>query len=279
VSGRAQEALATATAAIAAGGCDTPRLDAELLLAHVLGVSRERLYSARDLRLDAAAQRALCTAVKRRAQAREPVAYITGRRAFRHLQLAVDSRALIPRPESELLVEAALALPARARVLDVGTGCGAVALALVHERPDLMVSGSDVSREALALARANARRLGLPARFLHADLLAGVHDEFDALLANLPYVAPAQRRALAPEITRHEPPGALFAGDDGLQKIAALTAQLSRFSRLTLVALEVGDGQAEAVAALVRGAGFSRTRIERDLAAINRVVIGEGRRA
>jgi release factor glutamine methyltransferase len=279
VSAGAKEVLAGAAAQLAAGGCDTPRLDAELLLAHVLGVTRERLYSADEPALDPAARRALSDAVRRRASAREPVAYITGKRAFRHLQLAVDRRALIPRPETELLVEAALALPAGARVLDVGTGCGAVALALAQERPDLVVSASDISGDALALARENARRLGLAVRFLRADLLDGVKDEFDALLANLPYVAEAQRSALAPEITRHEPPAALFGGDDGLRAIAALVAQLPRFSRLALVALEVGAGQAQAVAERVRGAGFARVWTQTDLAGINRVVIGEGPRA
>jgi release factor glutamine methyltransferase len=279
VTAPARQALSGATAQLAAGGCDTPRLDAELLLAHVLGVSRERLYAGDDLGLDGAAQRALHESVRRRASAREPVAYITGRRAFRHLNLAVDRRALIPRPETELLVEAALALPAGARVLDVGTGCGAVALALAQERPDLSVTASDISREALALARENARRLGLEVRFVQSDLLGGLRDEFDALVANLPYVAETQRATLAPEITRHEPPAALFGGEDGLAKIAALAAQLPRFARLALVGLEVGAGQAETVAELVRGAGFARARIEADLAGINRVVIGEGPRA
>jgi release factor glutamine methyltransferase len=275
----ARKALSGATARLTAGGCDTPRLDAELLLAHVLGVPREALYAADDLRLDPAAERHLRAAVRRRASAREPLAYITGQRAFRHLQLSVDRRALIPRPETELLVEAALALPAGARVLDVGTGCGAVALALAHERPDLAVSASDVSIEALALARANARALGLDVRLLRSDLLDGVSDEFDALLANLPYVAETERGALAPEITRHEPPLALFGGDDGLREIAALVSQLPRFARLALVAVEVGAGQAQTVAELLRGAGFGRARVEADLAGINRVVIAEGPRA
>ena len=279
MSARVTDALAGATAQIADAGADTPRLDAELLLAHVLGVTRERLYSECDLRLDADAQRALREAVQRRANAREPVAYITGRRAFRDLQLAVDRRALIPRPESELLVEAALALPAGCRVLDVGTGCGAVALALAHERPDLQVSASDISREALALARENARRLALPVRFLRRDLLVGVPDEFDAVLANLPYVAERARPLLAPEITRHEPPDALFAGDDGLRQIAALAAQLAGFSRIGMAALEVGAGQAAAVSRMLSAAGFARVRCQRDLAGINRVVIGEGSRA
>jgi release factor glutamine methyltransferase len=279
VSAPALQALSGVAAQLAAGGCDTPRLDAELLLAHALGVSRERLYGADDLRLDGTAQRGLRESVRRRASAREPVAYITGSRAFRHLNLAVDRRALIPRPETELLVEAALGLPSGACVLDVGTGCGAVALALKHERPDLSLSASDISSEALALARENARELGLALRFVRSDLLDGLGDEFDALLANLPYVAESERGALAPEIARHEPPAALFGGEDGLRTIAALVAQLPRFARLSLVALEVGAGQAATVAGLVHAAGFSQVRIEADLAGINRVVIGEGPRA
>ena len=273
-----REALDGAVTAIAAGGCETPRLDAELLLAHVLGVQRERLLSDGTLLVAGGAVRAYQHAVRRRAIEREPVAYIVGRRAFRHLQLAVDRRALIPRPESELLVEVALALPGGARVLDVGTGCGAIALALKHERPDLRVSASDASAAALELAAHNAARLGLDVRWLHADLLAGVPDSFDALLANLPYVADGERPALAPEISRHEPPRALFAGADGLEVIRALLAQLAPRATVALAALEVGAGQAGAVAEEARGAGFARVRCERDLGGVERVVVGERRR-
>src|SRR5205085_157818 len=129
-----------------------------------------------------------------------------------HIELGVDRRALVPRPETELLVEAALGLPAGAHVLDLGTGSGAVALALKAERPDLQLAGSDVSEAALELARANGARLGLEVRWLRSDLLSGLADEFDAILANLPYVADSERPTLAPEILRHEPPEALFAG-------------------------------------------------------------------
>jgi release factor glutamine methyltransferase len=270
-----REALESAATAIGAAGCDTPRLDAEVLLADVLGVDRARLLTDRELTVAGPAVRAFQEAVRRRAFAREPVAYITGRRGFRHLELSVDRRALIPRPETELLVEVGLTLPTGARVLDVGTGCGAVALALAHERSDLQVTGSDVSADALALARANGERLGLPVRWLQADLLEGVPDEFDAVLCNPPYVAEGERAMLALEILRHEPPGALFAGADGLDAIRALLAQLGARARVGLVALEVGAGQAGATAALVRGAGLPTVRAERDLAGIERVVVGE----
>jgi release factor glutamine methyltransferase len=271
------EALDSAVTAIAAAGCETPRLDAELLLAHVLGTERERLLLDRDLTVVGAAVRDFQQAVRRRAFEREPVAYIVGRRAFRHLWLDVDRRALIPRPESELVVEVALGLPAGTRVLDVGTGCGAIALALKQERADLLVSASDCSADALELARQNARHAGLEVSWLQADLLAAVPDRFEAVLANLPYVSDAERRALAPEILRHEPPGALFAGPDGLRVISALLAQLARRASVATVALEVGAGQAAAVAQLVGQAGFARVRRERDLAGIERVVVGEGR--
>jgi release factor glutamine methyltransferase len=271
----ARDALDGAITAIAAAGCETPRLDAEVLLAHALGVTRERLLTDRGLSVEGPAVRPFQEAVRRRAVEREPVAYITGRRGFRHLELSVDRRALIPRPETELLVEVGLGLPEGARVLDVGTGSGAVALALKEERPDLEVTGSDVSERALALARENGERLGLEVAWLHSDLLEEAPDEYDAVLCNPPYVAEPERMALAPEILRHEPPGALFAGPDGLDTIRALLAQLAGRGRVRLVALEVGAGQAEAVGELMRAAGFPAVRAERDLAGIERVVVGE----
>lgn len=272
---RARDALEGAITAIAAAGCETPRLDAEVLLAHVLGTTRERLITDRDLTVAGPAVRAFQDAVRRRSVEREPVAYIVGTRGFRRLELAIDGRALVPRPETELLVEVGLTLPRGARVLDVGTGSGAIALALKHERPDLDVTGSDVSAPALALAEENARRLGLEARWLRADLLADVPDEFDAVLSNPPYVADSERSRLAPEIVRHEPAGALFAGPDGLSAIRELLEQLAGRAKVGTVALEVGSGQAGQVASMVRAAGFASVRGERDLAGIERVVVGE----
>jgi release factor glutamine methyltransferase len=271
------DALEGAITAITAAGCETPRLDAEVLLAHVLKAPRERLLIDRELVVAGPAVRAFQDAVRRRAVLREPVAYIVGLRGFRHIELAVDSRVLVPRPESELLVEYGLTLPSGLSVLDVGTGSGAIALALKHERPDLRVSAADVSDDALALARENARSLELDVDFIHADLLRGLADEFDAVLANLPYVAESERAALAPEITRHEPPGALFAGADGLDAIRALIAQLVGRERLAFVTLELGAGQAQAVAELLFAAGFEKVECMRDLAGIERVVSGEHR--
>jgi release factor glutamine methyltransferase len=272
-----RDALDGAITAIAAAGCETPRLDAELLLAHVLGVGRAQLLLDPDAAVEGPAVRAFQDAVRRRAVGREPVAYIVGHRGFRRLELTVDHRVLVPRPETELLVEVGLGLPAGARVLDVGTGSGAVALALKDERPDLQVSGSDISSAALELAEANAQALGLDVRWLQADLLADV-GEFDAILSNPPYVAESERATLAPEIVRHEPAGALFAGPDGLSVIRALLDQLAALPDVRFLALEVGAGQAQSVAELTRAAGFDAIRFERDLARIQRVVLAERHR-
>lgn len=267
-----REALDSAVIAISAAGSDTPRLDAELLLADALGVDRAALVMDPAREVAGPAARAFRDLVRRRSAGREPVAYLLGTKGFRHLELEVDRRVLVPRPETELLVEAALDLPGGARVLDVGTGSGAVALALKQERPDLDVTGSDVSDDALDVARANARRLGLTVSFTRADLLEGA-PEADAILSNPPYVAEADRALLAPEVTRHEPELALFAGADGLDVVRRLAAQAGA-SPARFVAVEIGSGQAPAVAALLHGAGFSATEARRDLAGIERVVIG-----
>jgi release factor glutamine methyltransferase len=270
-----RDALDSAMIAITAGGSDTPRLDAELLLAHVLGVDRAALVIDPARPVQGAAVRAFQDAVRRRAVTREPVAYITGVKCFRYLDLHVDARVLVPRPETELLVEVGLELlPAGARVLDVGTGSGAIALALKHERPDLHVTGSDVSAGALEVATANASRLGLDVTFVRADLLDGVPaGELDAVFANPPYIAEAQRAGLPPEIVRHEPPGALFGGPDGLGVVRLLVDALRR-TQVPLAAIEVGASQAGAVGELLASAGFARVEARRDLAGIDRVVVG-----
>ncbi len=270
-----REALEGAITAITAAGSETPRLDAEVMLGEILGVSREQLLTDRTLTVAGPAVRAFQSAVRRRSVEREPVAYVIGRRGFRRLELACDPRALIPRPETELLVEAGLELPPGARVLDLCTGGGAVALALADERPDLRLAGSDRSGPALALARENSARLGLEVEWIQADLLDGVPDRFDAVLANPPYVADAERALLAPEITRHEPPEALFAGPDGLDVIRRLLAGLSERETVRTLALEVGYGQAPEVAELARAAGFVDCRCKKDLAGVERVVTGK----
>jgi release factor glutamine methyltransferase len=236
-------------------------------------VSRERLVSDPAMAVPGDRVRQLQDAVRRRAVAREPVAYIIGRRAFRRLELRVDPRVLVPRPETESLVEAAIELlPRGARVLDVGTGSGAIALALRDERPDLSVSGGDVSEAALEVARANGELLGLDVRWVHCDLLQGAPADLDAVVANLPYVATGERTRLAPEIVRHEPPAALFAGGDGLATIRALCNQLGERPLVRRALLEVGEGQAAAVGALLQEAGFFDVAVRRDLAGIERIL-------
>jgi release factor glutamine methyltransferase len=262
------DALTAATARLSAAGVDTPRLDAEVLLASVLEVDRSRLVVDRDEALPPPVATRYEELLARR-EAREPVAYILGRRAFRRLELIVDRRVLIPRPETELLVEVGLELAHGASVLDVGTGSGAVALALKDERPDLRVSGADVSDDAVAVARANAARLGLDVTFVAADLMQGA--SADAVLANLPYVA--EGAELAPEIARYEPASALFAGRDGLGVIRRAVDAV-RGPTVRLMALETGAEQAADVSALLWEAGFAEVGVRRDLAGLDRVVVG-----
>lgn len=268
-----REALESALVALEAARVDTPRLDAEVLLAHALGVDRAALWLDPDREVAGEAGRWFRDAIRRRTVERVPVAYLVGTKGFRRLELAVDERVLIPRPETEHLVEALLDLPAGARVHDVGTGSGAVALALKDERPDLVVSASDVSADALAVARANAARLGLDVAFTQADLLDGVDPQLDAVVSNPPYVADGMRPALMPEVVRHEPARALFAGAEGLAVIRPLVTQAAATAARTL-ALEVGHDQAPAVRALVAAAGFPDVEVVGDLAGIERVVVG-----
>ncbi|TMK41769.1 MAG: peptide chain release factor N(5)-glutamine methyltransferase [Actinobacteria bacterium] len=267
----ARDALDGAVTALGAAGCETPRLDAEVMLAHALGVGRLALLADLDRPVQGPAVRAFQSAVRRRSVDREPVAYITGRRAFRHLELAVDARVLIPRPETELLVEVGLELPDATRVHDAGTGSGAVALALKHERPGLIVSASDASRDALAVAIANRDRLGLDVP-MREDDLARAPGEAEVVLCNPPYVAETERGALAPEL-RHEPADALFAGPDGLAAIRRLAAGAAAWTGVRGLAVEVGAGQAAPARGLLAAAGFGRIEVREDLAGVERVVV------
>jgi release factor glutamine methyltransferase len=265
-----REALDSAVVALTAAGVDTPQLDAEVLLAHALGTDRLKLLTDRDARVEGPAVRTFQDAVRRRSVDREPVAYITGVKGFRHLELQVDPRVLIPRPETETLVEVAVEVVGHgARVVDVGTGSGAVALALKDERPDLDVVATDVSEDALAVARANADRLGLQVELVRGDLVAGA-GAVDAVVSNPPYVEDGA--LLAPEIVRHEPALALRAGPDGLDVLRRLVPAAAARGAGVL-AVELGAGQAGAVEAFAREAGFTRTERRADLAGIDRVVV------
>jgi release factor glutamine methyltransferase len=271
--GRVREALAAATDAFAAAGVDTPRLDAEVLLGEATGWDRARLAAEPEAPVDAAAGRRFGEMVRRRVR-REPVAYIVGRKGFRHLDLAVDRRALIPRPETELLVEVALELEPRT-VLDVGTGSGAIALAVADEVPECEVLATDTSEDALALARENAERLGLAGRVAFERGTVPMGRRFDLVLANLPYVPEEEMGALQPEITQYEPRQAVVAGDDGFEAIAAVAAAASAaLEDDGALGLEVGAVQAGAAAELLLDLGFLQVEGRQDLAGVPRVVLG-----
>ena len=270
-----RDALEAAVDALDAAGCETARLDAELLLADATGWDRAKLAAEPEARLPVGASREFGETVRRRVR-REPVAYILGRKGFRRLELLVDRRVLIPRPETELLVELALELKPRA-VLDVGTGSGAIALAVADELEDAGVTAIDTSFDAVRVAQANADRLALADRvdvvLRGPSSLRGA--ETDLLLANLPYVGEEEWEDLAPEIREYEPREALVSGPTGLEAIQALAEELLGLApRPAVVALEVGAGQAEAVADLVRAAGYGEIEIRSDLAGHDRVVIG-----
>ncbi|MGA2469316.1 MAG: peptide chain release factor N(5)-glutamine methyltransferase [Solirubrobacteraceae bacterium] len=269
-----RDALDGARTAIAAAGSSSARLDAELLLAGALGVARSRLIVEPEMTLEGEAVRTFQSHVRRRSVDREPVAYILGRRAFRRLTLSVDPRVLIPRPETELLVEVVSELPGIERVLDCATGSGAVALALKDERSDLDVTGSDISPPALAVAQANAQRLALEVSWRCADLLDGLDDTYDVIVANPPYVPSAALAKLVPEIVRHEPLLALDGGSDGLAVIRRLVSQTAATKSPALV-LEHGMGQGDAVAELCHRAGFTTIERRRDLAGIERVLLAQ----
>jgi release factor glutamine methyltransferase len=273
-----RDALAAAIDALAAMGVDQPRLDAELLLGEAMGCERAALMADSGAEVPAPAARMFGETVRRRLR-REPVAYILGRRGFRNLELAVDRRVLIPRPETELLVELAVELEP-ASVLDVGTGSGAIALAVADELPGCGVTATDTSSGALEVARANAERLGLAdrVRFLEGTLPEG--EGFDLVLANLPYVAEPDWPTLQPEVTGWEPREALLAGSDGLDAYRRLLSDRGRaFTSIsatssTALAVEIGEGQAAAVSTLMHEAGFGAIETRRDLAGIERIVVG-----
>lgn len=268
---RATALVRTWTPRLKDAGVDTPRLDAELLVAHALGCDRHRMFLDDPVLDDLQRSRAEAL-LRHRAEDRVPVAYLTETRWFDDLELHVDRRVLVPRPETELLVELAVALaPQGATVIDVGTGSGAVAISLARRRPDLRITASDIDDDALDVARRNAQRhahaedcAGL--EFQHATLLGDWIG--DVVVSNPPYVEETTRSTLAPELG-HEPQHALYAGADGLDVIRPLIMQ-ARERQVGLILLEHGHLQGDRIRELLAGAGY-RARTERDMAAHDRV--------
>ena len=263
------EVLAGATGYLAARGVDSPRLDAERLLARGLGVTRLELYTQHDRPLTESERDVVRELVRRRG-AREPLAYVLGDWDFRHLTLKTDARALVPRPETETVVERCLALIEGVdapRVVDVGTGTGAIALSIAHERPDARVVATDLSLDALALARENAADTQLAVQFVATDLLEGLDGPFDLVVSNPPYVLATELDGLEEEVRSFEPRAALV--DEGQ------TARLAEQARSVLdgwLVLEVHEHRAGEVSDLLLAAGYATVSIGLDLSGRQRVV-------
>jgi len=273
------EALAVASETLRRADIDSARLDAEVLLAYVCGTSRSHLLAATRDPLALGVLAAFDVVVARRAR-REPIAYIVGRQEFWSLDFEVNRDVLIPRPETELLVETALSLsrrrrPARPRIADVGTGSGCIAIALARELSAAALWASDVSPPALTVARRNALRLGVAPRiqFAEGDLLAPLQAEgpFDLICCNPPYVS--ESLSLQPEL-EYEPAQALFAGTDGLATIRRLLAEAPKLLRCGgSLLVEIGQGQADAVRALAAALGCFTVEVRDDYAAIPRLLV------
>ena len=256
-------------------GVPSARLDAELLLAFVLGLERIGLYTAFDRPVHASERERFRELVRERAQKRRPVAYLTGTREFWSHTFRVDESVLIPRPDTETLVREVIARQP-ARVLEVGVGSGAICGALALELPETEIVGTDISREALDLAEQNLRALGVAERCtLHcADGIEGLGESFDALVSNPPYIPSAELATLGPEV-QHEPREALDGGEDGLDLIRRLIGAASDVLRPGgWLMLEIGAGQGPRVSQRMREANLAEVELRSDLAGIERVAIG-----
>jgi release factor glutamine methyltransferase len=254
-------------------GVDSPRLDAELLLSHALGLSRLELYTQHDRPLSEAERATARELIERRGR-REPLAYILGEWGFRRLTLLTDARALVPRPETEIVVDRALALIARIaapRVVDVGTGSGAIALAIAQEHPGARVTATDISPAALALALENADRLELAVGFVETSLLVGLAGPFDLVISNPPYVLADEVDGLQPEVRDWEPRLALVGDGQTEELIRTARALLAPGGALVV---ECHEERAQQVAAALEAAGYAEVRITPDLAGRERVVEG-----
>lgn len=269
----AAEALRAGIARLADSGLSNSAGDARLLLAHALGLPRHRLTAALTAPMPAEALRLFDAALQARA-ARQPVSQIIGRRAFWKHEFRVTRDTLDPRPETETLIEAALAQPFTS-VLDLGTGTGAILISLLAERPGARGTGTDISAAALAVARENAKAIGVCADFLESDWFAAVTGDFDLIVSNPPYIALDEMAGLAPDVRDWEPRQALTDEGDGLAAYRAIAAGAGAYlapgGRLMV---EIGPTQAAQVTALMAAAGLTDLRVLRDLDGRDRVVHG-----
>lgn len=272
-----EEALKYGEEALEKAGTPNAKVDAFWIFEHVFEVNKTDYLLGRSEQADGEKFSTYQKLIERRAQ-HEPCQYILGKCNFCGIDLLVNENVLIPRQDTEVLVEEVLnIMPKGAKVLDMCTGSGAIAIALKTLRSDCQVTGSDISERALEVAKENVKSCGVDVKLIHGDLFENIdqEEEFDLIVSNPPYVTNSEYEELMPEVKEHEPRLALTAGDDGLDIYKRLINEAPKYLRKDgIIAMEIGCTQGEAVAEILKSNGFGKTKVVKDLAGLDRVLIG-----